>query len=149
MEETPDPARSSSEEIVTDEAESVEPDAVEDAFPPSEGIFQVVGASYRGPIPPPQMLGDYNAVLPGLAERIVKMAEKDQGHVHKMDRLYLVLRFTGQAAALLIALAGLIIGGLLIDAGHNIEGLATLIVGLGPVVGAFLYRQIKSAHEEV
>jgi uncharacterized membrane protein len=91
------------------------------------------------------MLGDYNAVLPGLAERIVSMAELDQKHEHRMDRHRSALRFTGQAAALLIALAGLIIGGLLIDAGNGIEGLATLLTALGPIVGAFLYRQIKGA----
>jgi 5,10-methylene-tetrahydrofolate dehydrogenase/methenyl tetrahydrofolate cyclohydrolase len=44
-------------------------------------------------------------------------------------------------------MAGLIIGGLLIDAGHNVEGLAAIVVGLGPVVGAFLYRQIKAAND--
>jgi len=37
-----------------------------------------------------------------------------------------------------------VIGGLLINARHNIAGLAALFGGLGPVVGAFLYRQIRS-----
>jgi uncharacterized membrane protein len=91
------------------------------------------------------MLDDYNAVLPGLAERIVSMAERDQAHSHSMARRSSMLRFTGQAAALLIALAGLVIGGLLIDAGNGIEGLATLLTALAPIVGAFLYRQIKGA----
>jgi uncharacterized membrane protein len=89
------------------------------------------------------MLGDYNNVLPGLAERIVRMAEAEQDHTHKMDGWYATLRFTGQFAALLIAMTGLVIGALLIRDGHNIEGLATLICALAPVVGAFLYRQIK------
>jgi uncharacterized membrane protein len=90
------------------------------------------------------MLNDYNSVLPGLAERIVQMAESEQNHNHQMQRWYVVAHFTGQAAAFVIALAGLIVGGLLINAGHNIAGLATLFGGLGPVVGAFLYRQIKT-----
>jgi hypothetical protein len=47
----------------------------------------------------------------------------------------------------MIALAGLVIGGMLINAGHNIAGLVALVGGLGPVVGAFLYRQIKGNAE--
>jgi uncharacterized membrane protein len=106
--------------------------------------FIVEAAEHRGPLPPPAMLNDYNSVLPGLAERIVQMAESEQSHNHQMQRWYAVSHFTGQAAAFVIALAGLIVGGLLINAGHNIAGLATLFGGLGPVVGAFLYRQIKA-----
>ncbi len=100
---------------------------------------------YRGPLPPPSMLNDYNSVLPGLAARIVQMAETEQGHAHRMQRWDAMLRFTGQLAAFIIASAGLVIGGLLINSGHNIAGLATLFGGLGPVVGAFLYRQIKGS----
>jgi uncharacterized membrane protein len=105
----------------------------------------VVEAEHRGPLPPPEMLNDYNNVLPGLAERIVRMAESEQKHMHQVQRWYVASHFTGQAAAFLIALAGLVVGGLLIDAGHNIAGLATLFGGLAPVVGAFLYRQVKSS----
>jgi uncharacterized membrane protein len=89
------------------------------------------------------MLNDYNNVLPGLAERIVQMAELEQHQAHRMQRWEGILRFSGQGAAFVIALAGLVIGGLLINSGHNVAGLATLFGGLGPVVGAFLYRQIR------
>jgi uncharacterized membrane protein len=109
-----------------------------------QGGFVVgVETSFRGPLPPPAMLNDYNAVLPGLADRIVQMAEKEQSQDHRMQRWYAILRFTGQGAAFLLALAGLVIGGLLINAGHKIEGLVALVGGLVPVVSAFLYRQIK------
>ncbi len=92
------------------------------------------------------MLDDYNAVLPGLAERIVTMAEKEQGHYHVMDRVYMGLRFFGQIAALALALAGIFIGADLIRDGHDVEGLATVIAALAPIVGAFLYRQITSGN---
>jgi uncharacterized membrane protein len=112
----------------------------------SGATIAFVQAEYSGTLPTAQMLGDYNNVLPGLAERIVVMAEKEQDHNHKLERWYATLRFTGQLAAFIIALAGLIIGGLLIRDGHNIEGLATLFLALGPIVGAFLYRQIKGGN---
>lgn len=138
-----EPPERPGDEVVTGEPEAPELGAGEGFA--GERPFEVVGASYRGPLPPPQMLDDYNAVLPGLAERIVSMAERDQAHSHSMARRSSMLRFTGQAAALLIAVAGLVTGGLLIDAGNGIEGLATLLTALAPIVGAFLYRQIKGA----
>ena len=39
-------------------------------------------ASFSGPIPPPAMLGKYEEYLIGSAERIVRMAEKEQEHRH-------------------------------------------------------------------
>ncbi len=44
------------------------------------GLIQMQGAfsAYSGPIPPPQALRDFEEVCPGLADRIVKMAEKTQ-----------------------------------------------------------------------
>ena len=37
-------------------------------------------ASFRGPLPPPEMLKGYESVLPGASERILVMAEKQQEH---------------------------------------------------------------------
>jgi uncharacterized membrane protein len=146
VDQPPEHPEESGRELAEGAHEALEA-APEHEGPRRDAAFQVVGAHYSGPLPPPRMLEEYNSVLPGLAERIVNLAENDQRHVHKMDRGYLVLRFTGQVAALLIALAGLVIGGLLIADGHNIEGLTALIIGLAPVIGAFLYRQIRHPDE--
>jgi len=35
-------------------------------------------AEYSGPLPPPTMFKDYDIILPGAAERIISMAEKEQ-----------------------------------------------------------------------
>jgi uncharacterized membrane protein len=142
VEETPDSSQ---------EPEESGQDLTPNEPTPSASDFVGVGGAqprfemvdYQGPLPPPAMLNDYNSVLPGLAARIVQMAENEQSQAHRMQRWYAVSRFTGQGAAFIIAFAGLVVGGLLINSGHNIAGLATLFGGLGPVVGAFLYRQIK------
>jgi uncharacterized membrane protein len=42
--------------------------------------------SHRGWLPPPHMLAEYNAVLPGLAERIVQMPEREQAFRHEIFR---------------------------------------------------------------
>ena len=41
--------------------------------------------SYSGILPPPEMLNQYNMIEPWLADRIVKMAENQQGHRFGME----------------------------------------------------------------
>ncbi|HAF2502209.1 TPA: DUF2335 domain-containing protein [Salmonella enterica] len=51
------------------------------------GQFQsmMVSQSFSGPLPPPDVIRGYDQILPGGAERIFSMAEKEQAHRHKMD----------------------------------------------------------------
>lgn len=39
---------------------------------------------FSGPLPHPELFAQYNKVLPGTAERIVKMTESEQGHRHSL-----------------------------------------------------------------
>jgi uncharacterized membrane protein len=41
--------------------------------------------SFMGPIPPPGMLAEYNNVIPNGADRVIKMAEKEQAHRHNIE----------------------------------------------------------------
>lgn len=41
--------------------------------------------SFSGPLPPPQVLQQYNAAHPDLANRIVQMAENEQTHRHLIE----------------------------------------------------------------
>lgn len=50
-----------------------------------ELVAQYQEASFSGPLPPPALLRQYEEILPGTAERIVSMAEKEQGHRHLQD----------------------------------------------------------------
>ena len=40
---------------------------------------------HRGPLPSPKMLSEYEKISPGFAERIVKMAEREQIHRKEME----------------------------------------------------------------
>lgn len=44
-----------------------------------------VEASYVGPLPPPGMLIQYNEAVPGAAERILAMAERQSAHRESME----------------------------------------------------------------
>ena len=40
----------------------------------------VESATFSGPLPPSSMLSEYNKILPGSAERLLTMTEKEQNH---------------------------------------------------------------------
>ncbi len=44
-----------------------------------------VAEQFHGPIPPPSILNEYEKLLPGSADRILSMAEKETQHRHKME----------------------------------------------------------------
>jgi len=89
-------------------------------------IVKAVSQQFSGPIPPPHILGDYDKVQVGFAERIIAMAEKEQGHRHGIEYEALSSEISiqkrGQFFALIVSLV--ILGGsmFLIYSGKEISG---------------------------
>ncbi len=69
--------------------------------------IQVAAASYSGPIPPPSELAKYEELLPGSAERIIAMAEKQSNHRQDLEKITIK---SGSRDSLLGLIFGLIIG---------------------------------------
>ncbi len=89
--------------------ESIRPSARSDA---RAQIVKAVHASlYAGPIPPPEVLAQYEDVLPGLADRI--MAESERQRAHRQGAEMTLIRndararMAGLIAGLVVALAAL------------------------------------------
>ena len=110
-----------------------------------EEVRMTARASFSGPLPPPETLQSYNLILPGLADRIVRMAEGQSGHRQKLESR--VIWFDGIRATLgvifgfLIAITGIGAGTWLIYSGFNIYGLVSLLAPLAVIVGAFVYQK--------
>ncbi len=51
--------------------------------PPGQLVYQSYG--FSGPIPPPEIFAGYDKALPNGADRVMKMAEREQEHRHKME----------------------------------------------------------------
>lgn len=66
-------------------------------------VAMMVQKTYRGPLPTPESFEHYEAVLPGSAERILAMAEKEQNHRHSSEDRVIsyeyTARYIGQAGA--------------------------------------------------
>lgn len=60
------------------------PDA--EATPDNGQQSQLISASWAGPLPPPSTLESFDHVVPGSAERIIAMAEREQAHRITFDQ---------------------------------------------------------------
>ncbi|MHB8710486.1 MAG: DUF2335 domain-containing protein [Minisyncoccota bacterium] len=121
--------------------------------PAANGKVQMVArTSFSGPLPPPEILRGYESVLPGLADRIVKMAENQSVHRQRLESRVIwfdgVRSSLGLVFGLIIALAGIVAGTYLILNGNDTAGLASLIIPLGVIVSAFVYQKRKGSRDE-
>ena len=48
-------------------------------------VSAIISEKFAGPLPHPEHLQQYEAIQPGLADRIVTMTEKQLEHSHKME----------------------------------------------------------------
>ena len=113
---------------------------------------------FQGPLPPPTILKGYEEVLPGSADRILKLTEQQRQHQIEMERAIvhsdIWMERLGLAAGFILALI-LAIGGIWLSAqGKQLTGLAVLTGEMAILVGAFYFAQKKrqsgsEAHQEM
>lgn len=114
--------------------------------------IRAASGAWYGPIPPPQMLGQYEEVIPGVADRIVKVFERREGHEQEMDReslkterIYIEGRLKGArlstifsfVAMILIALYG---GFVLWVLGEVVAGSTLILVPAGLTGFSYLFE---------
>ncbi|MCK9582157.1 MAG: DUF2335 domain-containing protein [Endomicrobiales bacterium] len=108
---------------------------------------------YSGPLPPPAMLERYNQIVPGAAERILKMAESQSAHRQNLEKT--VIKFDtrnstlGVICALLIALGGLFLAFYAIRMNHVKAGVIISTIDIVGLVSTFIYgTQIRRQERE-
>ena len=101
----------------------------------------IVQQQWSGPMPDPASLERYDHVVPGSAERILVMAEKEQQHRHDLEkatarrRSRLAMTSTVFAFLCVLSLIGLVVYA--IYAGSYGTALATVITAIAAVAGVF------------
>jgi uncharacterized membrane protein len=108
---------------------------------PTEAVLQAIHLEVSGPLPHPQVLARYDEVVPGGADRIVKLAENQVKHRQTMQS-------RGQIFTFVLALVVLIGGIGLVAHGNSIEGLVPLVAALAGLGGLFVYREIQWSRSE-
>ncbi len=107
-------------------------------------LLRLVSASesHSGWLPSPKYLRQYEAILPGLAERIVAMPEREQAHRHKIIEKVVKddrdLKSRGQIFALASLVLLVAVSTYLIAVGQYAWGSRIAIFGVIGVVGIFV-----------
>jgi uncharacterized membrane protein len=98
--------------------------------------------THVGPLPDPETLSEYSAIIPNGAERIMQMAEKQLDHRMKMEnkvvRGQMLQSNIGQILAFLIGIAALSASTYCIVNGYEWSGSILGIGGLTGLVTAFI-----------
>lgn len=127
------------------QTEQVVANETEDLSTENSELIRQVAASYSGPLPPPGMLEHYNNIVPGAAERILSMAEKQSEHRQKLEEKIVNSEtsksFLGLWFAFFVVMASLLVGGFLIINDKEVFGLVSMAGPLSVIVGMFIYRE--------
>ena len=106
---------------------------------------------FRGPLPHPEILKGYEDVLPGSAERIICMTEKQQAHRIQIESSVVEENCRSQRRGLhygfTISLLVILGGFFLIYEGKDISGAAVVITAVASLVGVFIYGKITQSNQ--
>lgn len=107
--------------------------------------------AFSGPLPHPDILKKFDEVVPGAAERIIKMAEGQFEHRTALERKVIESDIErskrGQVLGFLIAIVGLVASALIAIFGNAIAGGIIGVGTLASLVGVFMYGA-KTRSEE-
>lgn len=99
-----------------------------------------ISASYQGPLPPPEMLGEFERVVPGLGRQIAEMAAKEQSHRHSWERRALLNDVFMQSGALAL---GSILAGVAI-VGAIFLGMSDRTIPMGILLSLPVLQMVRS-----
>ncbi len=115
---------------------------------------------FAGPLPAPEILAAYDEVLPGLAERIVRLTEREQQHRHELEKGELAFlqqrahaeatrlsvgQWAGLGLACVLVMAGILFGYLGNHVAMGLVLLPALFEAIGRLVRASRRRRKEDA----
>jgi len=114
-------------------------------------IVRVAASFSYGPLPPPEALERYNQILPGAADRILAMAERQEQHRQKMEEQVITSNVSSQKLGVklgfVVAMTAILGGIGLALAGASGAGLTSIIAALAALVGVFVYGKRHQGRE--
>lgn len=100
----------------------------------------IAAARFSGPLPPPQILADYNRIVPGSGNRIIAMAEKQAEHRRRLETQVISSDITNSRVGLVCGLLiGLVAATIIAIYGNPQAGVGMGLVTLASLVGVFVY----------
>lgn len=113
-------------------------------------------AAFSGPLPPPEILKQYDEVFAGCAERIVVMAERQSTHRQSLETTVIKggsrNETLGLIGAAVLGITAIICGYLLVEHGKDAQGFSVILGTIGTLAGIFIWgrhRQEKERKEKL
>ncbi|HEY4524486.1 MAG TPA: DUF2335 domain-containing protein [Candidatus Paceibacterota bacterium] len=106
---------------------------------------------FSGPLPSPEVLQKFDEIIPGAAERIIKMAEEQSAHRKELEKKVIESDIArskwGQILGFVIAILGLIVSAIVAIYSNAIAGGVIGIGTLASLVGVFMYGSKTRSQE--
>ncbi len=120
--------------------------------PPNKFVAKIEEFSgFSGPIPPPQILQQYNNIVPDAAERIIRMAEKQSDHRMGLERKVvdsnIIRSYLGIFIAAVIAVYGLYIAKEISINGNPWAAGIIAALDLGGLISVAIYNGLIQKRE--
>ena len=140
------------QELPKEAAEMIDSLPEEDRRAIINEIVRIEQRSYSGPLPPPQVLADYEKTLKGSADRILQMAEREQEARHRIDseiignaaKQHKRGQYMGCALVVLLAAMAFTLGLL----GHDWLSVMVFTGAIGSVAAIFVLNRIPKNRKE-
>lgn len=120
----------------------------------AHNILSVIGSIKRsGPLPDAREFARYETTLPGAADRILQLAEKQANHRMEMERAVIFggvfQQKAGLACATTVVLATLGLTAYMASIHEGLWGLAAVLGEISAIAGAFVYSTKKNSEERI
>lgn len=106
---------------------------------------------FAGPLPPPEILEQYNRIHPGFADRIITLAESQSQHRQGLERAVIQSNIKhegrGQIFGFLIAVMVIAVSAVLMWHGKSLEGISGIVATLAALTGVFIYGRYRRDRE--
>lgn len=118
-------------------------------------VAKVMQSEFSGPIPPPSIIKEYEAILPGAAERIMSMAEMQSAHRQDMEREIISTESRDSLLGIICAfilgigciVAAIVIVVLVPENAGAISGSILGVAGMGSIIATFI-KSTRSNNSE-
>lgn len=108
-------------------------------------------ASFSGPLPHPALLDQFERIVPGAAERIIRMAEEQAAHRRGLEKTAVEANAWSQKAGpvfgFIVAMTAILGGFVLVFYGHSTYGIAAIITALASLAAVFVVGRWKQGQE--
>lgn len=101
--------------------------------------------AYQGPLPHPDLLVKYEEIIPGSAERILSMAEKEQQHRHQLENEVIKKEIAQKGKGLnfgfTLALLIIVVGAYLLIIDKSLQGFSLILGSIAMIIAPFFFNK--------